>query len=164
MDQTCSALGISPASKIRKLSSNKRASAIDSKIFKISETIKRKLYANFDEDYESLANPLSMQTDNQFDSKEYEELIKKLKGKCNISDKEDKIKIISLLPSSWSRHKVSEEFNVSERLVKLARDLKKKHGIMPDLAKRNSGKVLSVDTLDKVQEFYLCEENSRISW
>lgn len=162
LDQTCSALGISPASKIRKLSSDKRAHAIDSKIIKISETLKRKLYANFDEDGEFLANPLPLQNENQYDSKEYEELITKLKEKCNISNKEEKIKILSLLPSSWSRRKVSEEFSVSERLVKLARDLKKKHGIMPDLAKRNSGKILSEDTIGKVHEFYLCEENSRI--
>lgn len=159
VDQTCSVLGISPASKIRKLSSDKRASAIECKVSKISETLKRKLYANLDEDHESLANPLPMQNENPFD---YEQLITKLKEKCEISNKEEKIKIISLLPSSWSRNKISIEFNVSERLVKLARDLAKKQGIMPDLTKRNSGKVLSLDTIKIVTEFYLCEENSRI--
>lgn len=97
-----------------------------------------------------------------FDSNEYEELITKLKEKCEISNKEEKIKILSLLPSSWSRNKISKEFKVSERLVKLARDLVKKQGILPELAKRNSGKVLSLDTIREVTEFYLCEENSRI--
>lgn len=163
VDQACSALGISPASKIRKLSSDKRPCAIESKVSKISETLKRKLYANLDEDHECLADPLSIQNENQFDSNEYEQLITKLKEKCQVTNKEqEKIKIISLLPPSWSRNKISQEFKVSERLVKLTRDLTKKQGVMPDLAKRKSGKTLSLDTIRKVTEFYLCEENSRI--
>lgn len=161
LDQTCSALGISPASKLRKLSSDKRASAIETKVSKISATLKRKLYDNFAEESESLASPLQI-PDDKFNSEEYEKLVVKLKEKCSVSNKEETVKIISLLPSSWSRHKISQEFNVSERLVKLARDLEKKQGIMPDLAKRISGNVLSPETLNKVTEFYLCEENSRI--
>ena len=46
VDQACSSLGISPASKIRKVGSDKRASAIDSKINKISHTLRKNLYAN----------------------------------------------------------------------------------------------------------------------
>lgn len=66
VDQTCSVLGISPASKIRKLSSDKRASAIESKVSKISESLKRKLYANLDDDHKSLANPLPEQSESSF--------------------------------------------------------------------------------------------------
>lgn len=45
--------------------------------------------------------------------------------------------------------------------MKLATDLAKKQGIMPVLTKRNSGKVLSLDTIKIVTEFYLCEENRK---
>lgn len=38
-------------------------------------------------------------------AEEDEHLIKKLKGKCKIADKEDKVKIISLLSASWLREK-----------------------------------------------------------
>lgn len=48
VDQACSTLGISAASKIRKLGSNQRVVAIESNITKISQTLKRNLYKSFD--------------------------------------------------------------------------------------------------------------------
>jgi hypothetical protein len=43
--------------------------------------------------------------------------------KCLISSKKEKIKIIILLPTSWSRQKISKEFQVSEHLVIITRAL-----------------------------------------
>lgn len=43
VDHACSVLGVSPVSKIRKLSTEKRGIAIEKKISKISQTLKRKL-------------------------------------------------------------------------------------------------------------------------
>jgi hypothetical protein len=54
-------------------------------------------------------------------SEEYDLLINNLKEKCLISSKEGKIKIISLLPTSWSRQKISKEFQVSEHLIRITR-------------------------------------------
>lgn len=41
IDQACSSLGLSPVSKIRKLSSEKKVAAIDSKVTKISQKLKK---------------------------------------------------------------------------------------------------------------------------
>lgn len=41
-------------------------------------------------------------------------MIKKLKEKCAVFDKENNMKILSFIPNSWSREKVSEVFDVSE--------------------------------------------------
>jgi hypothetical protein len=43
--------------------------------------------------------------------------------KCLNSSKEEKIKAISLLPTSRSRQKISKEFQVSEHLVRITRAL-----------------------------------------
>jgi hypothetical protein len=159
IDQACSTFGISPASKIRKFSTGKRVVAIEKKVNKISEKLKRNLFENFEQNYDSLAKTDQPTTSN---SSEHEDLITKLKEKCFVSNKEEKVKIISLLPSSWSRQKISQEFGVSERLVKLSRDLVKTQGVLPDLHKKDYGRRISSTTIDTVVEFYLSEENSRI--
>lgn len=49
---------------------------------------------------------------------EFEEFINKLKKKCAVVDKGEKVKIISLLPSSWTRKRTATEFNVSGKTNK----------------------------------------------
>lgn len=76
-----------------------------------------------------------------------------MKQKCVTADKEENIKIISLLPKSWLRKKISQEFHFSERLVKLTRDLVKIQGILPDLKKKESNNEIGDNTLQKVEKF-----------
>lgn len=77
------------------------------------------------------------------------------------ASKEENINIISLLPSSWSRQKICEEFKVTEYLVKLTRDLVNTQGILPNLLKRGGNK-LSEAVINDVIEFYQDDENSRL--
>ena len=129
VNAACALIGVSPPSKIKKLSSERRSFALKSKLQRISESIKRNLEISFDqviEDPEVSVNAVD----------EFEELITKLKEKCAVADKEEKIKIISLLPNSWTRKKITTEFNVSDRLVKLTKGLVKDQGILPELRKR----------------------------
>ena len=60
---------------------------------------------------------------------EHQILIEKLEEKCNVANKDEKEKIISLLPDSWSKNKICKEFNVSEYHVRLTRELVKNQGI-----------------------------------
>ena len=154
VNAACALMGISPPSKIKKLSSERRSFALKSKLQRISESIKRNLEISFDqviEDPEVSVNAVD----------EFEELITKLKEKCAVADKEEKIKIISLLPNSWTRKKITTEFNVSDRLVKLTKGLVKDQGILPELRKKK-GFGIQPETLATVHEFYESDEYSRL--
>lgn len=158
LDSACDILGVSPASKIRKLSEEKRALALKSKIDKVSTAVKRNLEVSFQKQL-----PVSETIDyDQNLLSEYDDLIRKLKTKCFVSNKEEKIKIISLLPRTWSREKICEEFQVSERLVKLSRHLLKEQGILPTLQPKNASKVINENIVEKVINFYEDDNNSRL--
>jgi len=57
-----------------------------------------------------------------------------------------------LLPESWSKQKICEEFKVSDYLVRLTRKLVKTQGILPDLTKK-PGNPLSEEVINAVIEF-----------
>lgn len=157
VDSACEILGISPARKIRKLSEEKRPIALNTKIEKVAATVKKNLEVSFQQ-------KICTKTDgcSKTSPTEYDDLIEKLKTKCRTSNKEDKIKIISLLPNSWSRAKVSDEFNVSERLVKLTRQLVKEQGILPVLQKKSASNLIDENTIKNVIRFYEDDNNSRL--
>jgi len=70
--------------------------------------------------------------------------------------REERIKLITLTPSSWPRPKVCDYFNVSDYSVRRAQDLKVKHGILPDISEQHKTKrALSNELKDKVIDFYL---------
>ena len=80
--------------------------------------------------------------------------------KCKVSSTKEKIKLLTLVPDSWSKKKIQEIFGVTRYLVDCARLLKKEKGILcePD---RKLGNPLSQGTKEKVQEFYELDEFSR---
>lgn len=71
------------------------------------------------------------------------------------------MKIISLLPRSWSKEKIAREFQVSGRLIRLTRNLMKEQGILPSLRKKK-GVSISEETVQKVKMFFENDENSRM--
>ena len=72
----------------------------------------------------------------------------------------EKIQILTLAPDSWSRRYCAEHFNVSEYLVRTARELKKIKGILAKPAQKQ-GKVISQNTIDLVLSMYEDDEFSR---
>ena len=74
---------------------------------------------------------------------------------------EEKIKILTLTPESWSIVKAASYFGVSEYLIRQARELKKSRGILgsPD---KNRGKPLPASATEKVQLFYENDAHSRL--
>ena len=72
----------------------------------------------------------------------------------------EKLQILTLVPDKWSRQHCAQYFNVSEYLVRQARELKKSGGI---LTKPNPkrGKTLPNETLNLVRCFYEDDEYSR---
>jgi len=63
-------------------------------------------------------------------------LVGELKIKVNSATRQEKIKLLTLAPASWSQEKVADEFGVSSYLVKESRRLKKKNGILSEPEKK----------------------------
>ena len=57
--------------------------------------------------------------------KDLDTLIALLAQKCKISSRRDKIKLLTLVPESWSKAQIMEKFNVSDYMVRQAKKLKK---------------------------------------
>ena len=66
-----------------------------------------------------------------------------------------------MVPSSWSIEKTANDFNVSEYMVRRARELKSNHAILAELVVKK-GKMLSADVKLRVTEFYENDEISRL--
>ena len=69
-----------------------------------------------------------------------------LKEKITASTKREKIKLLTLVPDSWSRKQAAEFFNVTEYLVRTARRLKKEKGMLAE-PERKAGKSLPDATI-----------------
>jgi len=89
-------------------------------------------------------------------------MINQLKDKfksCKL--RSEKIQVLTVLPKSWTRRKVVEEFQVSEYMVRKAKTLVSEKGIM-STSNPKLGKILSKTTADLVKTFYHSDEISRI--
>ena len=58
-----------------------------------------------------------------------------------MSSRNEKVKLLTLTPESWTIEKTMKEFEVSKYLVKKARSLKKELGILAE-TKAKTGKIL----------------------
>ena len=58
-------------------------------------------------------------------------IVNKIKSKIHNEEttRAEKLQILTLVPSEWSRKKAAEIFEVSERTVRKARDLEEEHGV-----------------------------------
>ena len=84
-----------------------------------------------------------------------------LKEKLKMSSTQEKVKILTLAPETWSISKTCNEFDVSEYLVKKARKLKNPKEILAEREKK-TGNVLSDETKLKVLEIFESDEFSRM--
>ena len=120
---------------------------------KVIESLANNVRDNFVQKY-SLEHDI--QTVDKEES-EYDVLLGKLKQKlstCN--DSKEKIQILSLMaPSSWTIPRTAIEFGVSEYLVKTARNLTKKYGILPIYSDKISRGALSQEIAKQIQDFYM---------
>lgn len=159
IDKMCAMVKVSPISKVKRLHSKKRLTAIRRKSIQLSVKIDEKLNKTL--------NPSQKQSTQQSSSSvpfcdQYLELIEALKTKCVVANQEDKVRIISLMPSSWSRSKIAQELQVSERLVRSTKDLVKEQGILPRQNLRQGRPALSEQTILTIEEFYQKDEYTRV--
>ena len=72
----------------------------------------------------------------------------------------EKVQILTVLPKSWSVRQIAREFN-TRHYATVAKELVDEKGIMSN-PNPKKGHNLCQETVDKVEEFYLSEENGRI--
>ena len=70
------------------------------------------------------------------------------------------LKILTLVPDSWSQKYYSEYFGVSEYLIRFTRELKQRKGILAQPSQKK-GKAMAQETIDLVHAFYEDNEYSR---
>ena len=89
-----------------------------------------------------------------------DDLIEKMKEKIKKSDRRKIIQILTLIPQSWSIQKAINKFDVTEYMVKQAREITRTQGIL-EFPEKKLGKVLSEEVRRRVLEFYTDDEYSR---
>ena len=108
---------------------------------------------------ETCANALDLKTDdlksekNNSSHSDLDRFVDLLKAKIQISPRQEKIKLLTLAPESWTKKKTQEVFGVSDRMVKRARQLKGDKGILasPD---HKRGKTVNGDVKQRIHDFY----------
>lgn len=92
----------------------------------------------------------------------YDEMLAQLKSSFqNLTEYEDKIQLLTVLPKSLSYRKISEEFNCSYHMVKVSKKLLETDGALSKPG-RKTGRPLSEDVTALVRKFYEDDEISRI--
>ena len=76
-----------------------------------------------------------------------------MKEKLVTASNTEKLQILTLVPDSWSRKHCSEYFGVSEYLIRSARELKQRKGILAQSSQKK-GKSMAQETIDRVHAFY----------
>ena len=82
------------------------------------------------------------------------------KGKLKVSNKREKINILTLTPESWSLRKTARGFKVSKTTARKARILREEKGILA-VPQPVIGKRLREKTVNSVLEFNQNDEYSR---
>lgn len=82
------------------------------------------------------------------------EMIEQLLEKYEITDRKTKIKILSVLPKSWSVNKVHKTFDASRHIAQKTKDMVEQHGVLFEMRKRIGTNRLSDETAKKVTDFY----------
>ena len=73
---------------------------------------------------------------------------------------EKRMKILTLSPLSISH--TMQFFNTTKYMVNKSRYLRKEYGILPEIPKVSKGKILTGDIIAEVENFYQCDDVSRI--
>ena len=93
-------------------------------------------------------------------ARDLDELLFLMKEKLQISNRDRKIQILTMVPPSWSLKQTQEFFKVSQYMAKKAKKLAVEKGIM-ELPDKKMGKSFSKETENLVLEFFCDDEFSR---
>ena len=111
-------------------------------------------------DIEIEESPPIYDRDTKNKAEELDRLHAAMKEKLVTISNTEKLKILTLAPGSWSQKYCSEYFGVSECLIRSARELKQRKGILAQPSQKK-GKAKAQETIDLVHAFYEDDEYSR---
>lgn len=113
----------------------------------------------------SSAGPSSAQktqTDPIVSANDGDEMMQQLKEKYNSStSRSERMRILTLLPRSWSIKKAANVFGVSKYLIRQAKKLVAEKGIMSS-PNPKCGRTLPAHIEEEIKHFYLSDEISRV--
>lgn len=91
------------------------------------------------------------------------EILEQLKEKFKKEDttRSDQLKILSVLPKSWSPHQISHEFSVTDYTANRVKKLVADHGILFETEKK-VGRTLDESTIIEVRSFFRSDHISRV--
>ena len=88
---------------------------------------------------EFLHHVLLLQQIHHLHESDVDYLVTALKQKLSLTTgKQQQIKLLTLAPQSWTIAKTIDEFGFGKRLVRRARELRKEHGILPEVTHRKT--------------------------
>lgn len=92
-------------------------------------------------------------------NEDFNEMLSQLKEKFeSVSNRSEKIKILTVLPKSWNQSKLQEHFKVTEYMATQAKKIVQARGtILCGLERKLGSKKLDDATINQVQEFYRTE-------
>ena len=91
-----------------------------------------------------------------------EEIVQQLKEKFNSTKRSERLRILTILPKSWSRRKIAKVFGVSRYLARRAKMLVAEKGVLSSPNPKLGSLTLSAQTEEEVKNFYLSDDISRI--
>ena len=126
---------------------------------KVVNTYKSTIAEAYDvsKDVQDTSDTVFEESDAQWNPVESERLHHAVREKLKTASYPEKIQILTLIANKWSWEYVSKQFDVSEYLIRTARELDKVHGILGKPGPKK-GKTLPQETLGLVQSFYENDE------
>ena len=158
MDKLATSLG---CITVKNTGSRDKEPAVKRKTPQLNSAVKSKVAKAFDLD-ESVLDTPEMSTPPFKDSADIDKLMQQLKEKVATASWREKIKLLTIVPETWSRMKEADYFGITDHVVRRSRQLKKDKGILEDPDPNKGGRSLSNDIKQCVIGFYESEECSRI--
>lgn len=152
LNKSLHSLGESPLS-LRKLHRNIKYGT--EKVEQMTGTLRKRLRMDKSDDVQQ-ENVVKEQKQ----SKYFQEIMKQLKEKFEKSKRYEKLQLLTVVPQSWSIRQTQQEFDAPNYMVRKAKELFNKKGIL-STPNPKPGKPLIQSTVDLVKEFYLSDEISR---
>ena len=157
---TLEGIGVSPVN-MHGVAQHSHASNAKGKLKKVLNVYKENISAtSYVLDVEIEEPSLIYDRDTKNKAEELDRLYAAMKEKLVTTSNTEKLQVFSLVPDSWSQKYCSEYFGVSEYLIRSARELKQRKGILAQPSQKK-GKAMAQETIDLVHAFYEDDEYSR---
>jgi hypothetical protein len=148
-------MDISPLGDLKRKAESSQKTIVAKKVGKVA----RNLLAEFKVDELASENSIDL-LKLKNDSSDLIELMDALSIEVGKAKYTDKIKLLTLVPSSWTQQQVVEKFNVTRNIARISKELRQVSGILAEPPKKK-GKSLSSTIVERVLEFFTSEEISR---